>query len=270
SVTAETKTVPASNISGVTERSRIMSAPSHRQTGQTTAQVTPNLYPLTTPFSPQTVPSFARVHTICIALTALVFASPSAAEQGKLLDRLTPEVMAVVYPSAERLGIEEGSPPAIAIYKGGQVVAYVFSTLDIIAATGYSTTPFDVIAGVDLGGRITGAKVVFHQESMIVHDTVRQRQLDTLLAREAGRPLRGGTNVLPPDYVDGATISARAMRAAVPTTARLVLRAHAARTAPTAAPAVTAAAAPTGVTAAPAVTTVIVPTLDLESFSIKP
>src|SRR5207247_4548180 len=117
-----------------------------------------------------------------------------------------------------------------------------------IAATGYSTTPFDVIAGVDLRGRITGAKVIFHQESMIVHDTVRQRQLDTLLAREAGRPLRGGTNVLPPDYVDGATISARAMRAAVLTTAGLVLRARAARTAVTAATGATTVTAATGAT----------------------
>jgi len=33
---------------------------------------------------------------------------------------------------------------------GDKVVAYLFSTLDIIAAPGYSTTPFDVIAGVDL------------------------------------------------------------------------------------------------------------------------
>ncbi|MGH9254908.1 MAG: 4Fe-4S binding protein [Vicinamibacterales bacterium] len=168
--------------------------------------------------------------------------------------------MAVVYPGADRLGMEDGSPPAIAVYKGDKIVAYVFSTLDIIAAPGYSTTPFDVIAGVDLSGRITGAKVVFHQESMIVHDTVRQRQLDTLLAREAGRPLRGGTNALPPDYVDGATISARAMRAAVLTTAGLVLRARAARTAaPTAAP-----------TTDTAVTAATVATLDLESFSIKP
>src|SRR6185436_3686970 len=214
--------------------------------------------------------SFGWVPYICISLITLVLAAPTAAEPGKLRERLTPEVMAAVYPGAERLGMEEGSPPAIAVFKGDQVVAYVFSTLDIIAAPGYSSTPFDVIAGVDLRGLITGAKVVFHQESMIVHDIVRQRQLDTLLAREAGRPLRGGTNALPPDYVDGATISARAMRAAVLTTAGLVLRAHAARTAPTAAPAVTAAAAPTGVTAAPAVTTVIVPTLDLESFSIKP
>jgi transcriptional regulator of nitric oxide reductase len=193
--------------------------------------------------------------SVCFSLIALVFASPSLAEPGKLRERLTPEVMAAVYPGAERLGIEEGSPPAIAVFKGDQIVAYVFSTLDIIAATGYSTTPFDVIAGVDLGGRITGAKAVFHEESMIVHDTVRQRQLDTLLAREAGRPLRGGSNALPPDYVDGATISARAMRAAVLTTAGLVLRARAAR-----------AAAPTAATAAPVPT---VPALDLESFSRK-
>ena len=48
------------------------------------------------------------------------------------------------------------------------------------AATGYSTTPFDVIAGVDLGGRITGAKVVFHNEPISFTTPVRQRQLDTL------------------------------------------------------------------------------------------
>ena len=194
---------------------------------------------------------------LAITLIALIFASPAVAEQGKLRERLTPEVMAVVYPGAENLGMEEGSPPAIAVFKGGKIVAYVFSTLDIIAAPGYSTTPFDVIGGVDLNGRITGAKVVFHDESMIVHDTVRQRQLDTLLAREAGRPLRGGTNALPPDYVDGATISARAMRAAVLTTAGLVLRARATRTAETV------------VTAATPVTVATVPTLDVESFSIK-
>src|SRR3970282_146058 len=137
--------------------------------------------------------SSARELSVWLALTALVFASPASAEQGKLRERLTPEVMAVVYPGAERLGTEEGSPPAIAVFKGDKIVAYVFSTLDIIAAPGYSTTPFDVIASVDLSGRITGAKAVFHQESMIVHDTVRQRQLDTFLAREAGRPLRGRT-----------------------------------------------------------------------------
>jgi NosR/NirI family transcriptional regulator, nitrous oxide reductase regulator len=203
-------------------------------------------------------PSKIMTLLICIALMALVFASPALAEKGKLRERLTPEVMAVVYPAgADRLGPEEGSPPAIAVYKGDKVAAYVFSTLDIIAAPGYSTTPFDVIAGVDLEGRITGAKVVFHNEPYIVHDPKRQRLLDTFLAREAGRPLRGGTNLLPPDFVAGATISTRAMRAAVSITAGLVLRPRLAR--PSA-----AVATPGGAVPAPAA-----PTLDVESFSRK-
>ena len=185
---------------------------------------------------------------VCIAFMALLLTSPAFAEKGKLRERLTPEVMAVVSipPALSGSGRRKASPPAIAVYQGDVTrrVAYIFSTLDIVAAPGYSSTPFDVIAGVDLDGRITGAKVVFHNESYIVHDTVRQRLLDTFLAREAGRPLRGNAaNVLPPDYVAGATISARAMRGAVLATAALVLRAR-----------VTPAA-------------VTVPTLDVESYS---
>ena len=175
---------------------------------------------------------FERVmRSVCVALVAFVLVSPAMSETGKLRERLTPQVMAVVFPGgAERLGPEEGSPPAIAVYQGDKIVAYVFSTLDIIKPRGYSTTPFDVIAGVDLGGRITGAKVVFHNEPHVFDDPLRQTKLDTFLAREAGRPLRGDEGALPPDFVAGATVSARAMRAAVRTTAALVLRPRAART----------------------------------------
>jgi transcriptional regulator of nitric oxide reductase len=170
-----------------------------------------------------------------IALLALFLAAPAMAEKGKLAERLTPDVMATVFPGgAERLGPEEGSPPAIAVYQGGKVTAYVFSTLDIIAARGYSTTPFDVIGGVDLTGRITGATVVFHNEPYIAHDPRRQRLLDTYLARQAGSGLTADANALPPDFVAGATVSARAMRAALLTTARLVLQARVSRTAVTA------------------------------------
>jgi NosR/NirI family transcriptional regulator, nitrous oxide reductase regulator len=185
------------------------------------------------------------MRSVCIALLALTFASPAIAEKGKLRERLTPEVMATVFPGgAERLGPEEGAPPAIAVYQGGKIVAYLFSTLDIIAAPGYSATPFDVIAGVDLGGRITGAQVVFHNEPHIVDSVARQRLLDTFLAREAGRRLGADANALPPDFVAGATVSARAMRAAVLSTARLVLRARVAGAA------------------------VTVPTLDVEGFRL--
>jgi NosR/NirI family transcriptional regulator, nitrous oxide reductase regulator len=165
----------------------------------------------------------SRLASLFLALVALTLAFPASAEKGKLRERLTPDVMAVVYPGAERLGPEEGSPPAIAVYRGDNVVAYIFSTLDIIAAPGYSVTPFDVIAGVDLGGRITGAKVVFHREPYVYQDAVRQPQLDTFLAAEAGMPLNGSPTQLPPNFVAQATITARLMRAAVHDTARMVL-----------------------------------------------
>src|SRR5260370_36953951 len=128
--------------------------------------------------------------------------------------------MAVVYPGAERLWREEGSPPAIAMYRGDKIVAYIFSTLDIIAAPGYSVIPFDVIAGVEPNGRITGAKVVFHREPYVYQDAVRQPQLDTFLAAEPGRPLNGSASQLPPSFVAQASIPAAESRTAVHDTAR--------------------------------------------------
>jgi NosR/NirI family transcriptional regulator, nitrous oxide reductase regulator len=189
-----------------------------------------------------------RCHSLWffIALIALGFAAPALAEKGKLRERLTPDVMAVVYPAgAERLGSEEGSPPAIAVYKGDKVVAYIFSTLDIIAAPAYSPIPYDVIAGVEPDGRITGAKVVFHREPYVWQDPVRQPQLDTFLAQEAGMPLAGGVPMLRPDFVAGATITARLMRAGVHDTARLVLATRVASR------------------------SVTVPTLDVDRFTLK-
>jgi transcriptional regulator of nitric oxide reductase len=180
-----------------------------------------------------------------MAFIGFTLASPALAEKGKLRERLTPDVMAVVYPGAERLGPEEGSPPAIAAYKGDKAVAYVFSTLDIIAAPGYSVTPFDVIAGVEPNGRITGAKVVFHREPYVYQDAVRQPQLDVFLAAEAGMPLNGSASQLPPNFVAQATITARLMRAAVHDTARMVLHTRLGRQ------------------------VVTVPTLDIESFELK-
>jgi len=179
------------------------------------------------------------------ALMSLAFANSALAEKGKLLERLTPDVLAIVYPGAERLGPEEGSPPAIAVYQGDKVVAYIFSTLDIIAAPAYAPIPYDVIAGVTPDGHITGAKVVFHREPYVYHDPVRQPQLDSFLEHEGGQPLGGSPTMLRPDFVAQSTITARLMRAGVHDTARLVLAGRSPRR------------------------IVSVPTLDADSFTLK-
>ena len=148
----------------------------------------------------------------------------SQADAESLSDRLTPQVMAVVWPNAEKLGPEEGKPSAIPVYRGGKIAGYIFSTLDIVHAPGFSGTPFDVIAGVDLAGHISGAKVIFHREPHVYQDEIRQPQLDVFLARTAGLAAQGGNSgALHPDFVDGATVSAREMRDAVFDSAQNVL-----------------------------------------------
>ncbi len=162
-----------------------------------------------------------------------------------LKERVTPAILGEIYPGAERMGDEGGTPPAAPVYVGTNVVGFVFSTLDIVASPGYSSVPFDVLAGVDVSGKLTGAKVIYHREPHIMDDTRREALLDTFLLRHNGMVLQGvNSRVLPPDFVVGATVTARAMRGAIQDSARLVLRSRIAR---------------------PQVTE---PTLDLEGFQL--
>src|ERR1700744_3044367 len=148
-----------------------------------------------------------------LLLLSLLGASQADAQAGHLRDRLTPGVMATVWPGAQKLGPEEGKPPAIAVYRDGKVAGYIFSTLDVVHAPGFSGTPFDVIAGVDRTGHISGAKVIFHREPHVYQDEIPQSQLDTFLARTKGLMSQGGnSDALSPDYVTGATMTAMWMR----------------------------------------------------------
>ena len=134
-----------------------------------------------------------------------------------LLDRLTPQVLTAVFDGVTRIEmVNDDGPVAAAAYKGSDFVGYVFSTLDVLRAPGYSSTPFDVVAGVALDGRITGAVVLFHREPYLINDAPRTARLvmflDSLASVEARLGAEGG---IPPSFVAGATISARAMRNAV-------------------------------------------------------
>ena len=146
-----------------------------------------------------------------------------------LADRLTPELVERIFPDAGALGPEEGTPPSIAVYRGEEVVGYLLSTIDVVAAPGYSGVPFDVIVGVGVDGFITGAEVIYHHEAFIERDPVRQDLLGAFLLDLEGTN-RDVSRVAPrPTFVAGATVSARAMRTAVWDSARLVLRARSGR-----------------------------------------
>jgi transcriptional regulator of nitric oxide reductase len=150
----------------------------------------------------------------------------TAQEQtGALVRRLTPEVLETIFPGATRVAaLNDGGPTAAEVYAGTEVVGYAFSTLDILRAPGYSSTPFDVVAGVTLSGRLTGAAVLFHREPYLLDDARRTGQLVQFLGSLDGvEGKMGAQGGLAPDFVAGATISARAMRNAVLESASIVV-----------------------------------------------
>ena len=121
-----------------------------------------------------------RLWLLRLIAVALVCA-PIPGFAAGLKERVTPAILAEIYPGAERMGDEGGTPPAAPVYVGSNIVGFVFSTLDIVASPGYSSVPFDVLAGVDVTGKLTGAKVVYHREPHIMDDTRRADLLDTFL-----------------------------------------------------------------------------------------
>ena len=143
-----------------------------------------------------------------------------------LLDRLTPAVIELVFQGVERVAlVADDGPIAAAAFVGDEMVGYIFSTFDVLRAPGYSSTPFDVIAGIDMDGKITGAALLFHREPYLLNDRARTgRMVQYLMSLQGVEGRIGAAGSLEPSYVAGATISARAMRNAVQEGARMVLR----------------------------------------------
>lgn len=173
----------------------------------------------------------AYLATLLVGLGWIVLLAPRAVAEdyvhgAPLIERLTPEVVAGVFPGVTRVEpLDDGGPPAAEAYVEDDLVGYLFSTLDVLRAPGYSSTPFDVVAGVTLGGRITGGAVLFHLEPYLLNNDPRTAQLVRFLDNMAGMEGRiGATGGLAPSYVANTTISARAMRNAVLDGAQVVLR----------------------------------------------
>ncbi len=162
------------------------------------------------------------------ALALLALAAPAAAADPPVpLDqRVTPEIRARLFPAADRFGPAEGTPGSIAAYQGETLLGYLYSTLDVVRAPGYAGVPFDAIGGVDLQSKITGAVLIYHREPHILDNVQRAQKLDTLLDRQTGQSIRGAIPPPGPEFVAGATVSARAVRAAVYDSARIVMRAR--------------------------------------------
>ncbi len=140
-----------------------------------------------------------------------------------------PEAAArAAFPAGEAFGTPEGPPPAAPVYVGGKLAGYVFSSRQVVQSTGYSAKPLDLVVGLDLEGRITGAVVAEHHEPILVIG-VTDRDLEAFVGQYAGRDIRDPIGLAPAtgrdgglDAVSGATISSLVMNDAIVRSARAV------------------------------------------------
>ena len=155
-------------------------------------------------------------------LLAVAGLSPvMAADEATLFQR--------VMPAAERFGGMEGDPPAAAAYRGEALIGYVFSTRAVVASTGYSGKPLDIVVGIGVDGHITGAAIAEHHEPILAIG-VKNEDLTAFVDQYVGRDVRlpaevargGGNGAL--DAVAGATVSSVVMNDAILQAARAVSR----------------------------------------------
>jgi len=138
------------------------------------------------------------------------------------------------FASTAPVTIEEatGSPPAAAIRdRDGRLLAYAFSTREVSGSVGYAGRPIDIVAAVTPQGVITGARIVAHEEPILVIGIPREaiaayvanfRGFDvtaSAVLRKADASAAQG-----PQAVAGATVTSTVIRDAVLRSARAVLQ----------------------------------------------
>ena len=153
---------------------------------------------------------------------------------------IAPQFLAADPPA--KLEPVSGQPPSAALRGAdGQVLGYAFSTRDVSGSVGYSGRPIDIVAVVTPQGTIAGARIVAHEEPILVIGIPREalaayvanfKGVDVLAAGMRERP--GPPRM--PQAVAGATVTSAVIRDAVVRSARAVLRARTAAAAPTGKP----------------------------------
>lgn len=141
---------------------------------------------------------------VCGALCLMALTLPAAAEGfGAYRRDVKPTD---VFTSADRFGPLEGAPPAVAAFRDGKLAGYVFEASDI----GYSGKPIRILAGIDLAGTFTGARVIEHHEPILLVG-ISPEKLFEFVGRYAGRNIieiskQGDAKAV--DVVSGATVTA--------------------------------------------------------------
>jgi len=157
-----------------------------------------------------------------------------ASVQAQTLPGSVQEVALGFFPGAERIADLEGTPPAAAVFRGQELLGYVFLSDDVVRIPAYSGKPISVLVGFDVAGTIRGVRIVAHQEPILLvgisEETLaayaRQYTGGSVFDRfKIGGQERPGFVTL--DGISGATITVMVLNASITRAARTVAESRA-------------------------------------------
>jgi NosR/NirI family transcriptional regulator, nitrous oxide reductase regulator len=147
---------------------------------------------------------------LLVTLIGLLLAGSPAVAEGRLAEFLAQLSPTDLAPGADRFGSPEGTPPAAPIFKGGELVGFVYLNSDVVDATGYSGKPIHILVAIDASGKILGAKLMEHHEPIVLIG-IPMSKITPVIDHFRGADVRGmvaGTSqISSPDIVSGATVT---------------------------------------------------------------
>jgi polyferredoxin len=126
-----------------------------------------------------------------------------------------------------------GTPPAATVVDAGQIAGYLFYTDEAAPIPGYSGKPIRMLVGIDAEGRLLGARIVNHEEPILVLG-IDTADLDRFLAQyrgmHAGDDVRVGASPEPGkpsvDGISGASITVMVLNRSITLAAQRVAQAR--------------------------------------------
>ncbi len=165
---------------------------------------------------------FVRATLLCLML---VFGAIPAGHAD--IATTYPEVR-TLFPAADRFGESEGDPPASAVYANNELIGYAFLTADMVRIPAYSGSPINVLVGIDIHGRIAGARIAHHEEPILAAG-ISEERLAQYVDQYRGKPVSGRIVVgaqregyATVDAISGATISVMVINATITRAVRMV------------------------------------------------
>lgn len=90
------------------------------------------------------------------------------AADGRLAEHLAKVPPAELVAGADHYGAVTGSPPWAEVLAGGKRVGFAFVNADWVNSTGYSGQPIEILVGLSVEGKITGARLMAHHEPIVL------------------------------------------------------------------------------------------------------